>query len=119
MVEEGGVVVNQGREDVVDLPPGFRFHPTDEEIITHYLKEKVFNIRFTAAAIGQADLNKNEPWDLPSKSSQDLIYVYRFKIIHQDSDSLFYFFGGVQRLQRWGRRNFTSFVRGIGSTRPG
>ncbi|KFK37841.1 hypothetical protein AALP_AA3G036100 [Arabis alpina] len=65
MVEEGGVVVNQGREEVVDLPPGFRFHPTDEEIITHYLKEKVFNTRFTAAAIGQADLNKNEPWDLP------------------------------------------------------
>uniref|UniRef100_A0A1J3CDP6 NAC domain-containing protein n=1 Tax=Noccaea caerulescens TaxID=107243 RepID=A0A1J3CDP6_NOCCA len=66
MVEEGGVVVNQGRDqEAVDLPPGFRFHPTDEEIITHYLKEKVFNIRFTAAAIGQADLNKNEPWDLP------------------------------------------------------
>ncbi|ESQ49680.1 hypothetical protein EUTSA_v10021125mg [Eutrema salsugineum] len=66
MVEEGGVVVNQGGDqEVVDLPPGFRFHPTDEEIITHYLKEKVFNVRFTAAAIGQADLNKNEPWDLP------------------------------------------------------
>ncbi|XP_010463878.1 PREDICTED: NAC domain-containing protein 92-like isoform X1 [Camelina sativa] len=66
MVEEGSVVVNQGGDqEVVDLPPGFRFHPTDEEIITHYLKEKVFNIRFTAAAIGQADLNKNEPWDLP------------------------------------------------------
>ncbi|CAA7041090.1 unnamed protein product [Microthlaspi erraticum] len=66
MVEEGGVVVNQGRyQEAVALPPGFRFHPTDEEIVTHYLKEKVFNIRFTAAAIGQADLNKNEPWDLP------------------------------------------------------
>ncbi|CAH2055142.1 unnamed protein product [Thlaspi arvense] len=77
MVEEGGVVVNQGRDqEAVDLPPGFRFHPTDEEIITHYLKEKVFNIRFTAAAIGQADLNKNEPWDLPSKSSQDLLLLF-------------------------------------------
>ncbi|CAN8260501.1 unnamed protein product [Cochlearia groenlandica] len=73
MVEEGSIVVmNQGRdlydeqeEVVMDLPPGFRFHPTDEEIITHYLKEKVFNIIFTSPAIGQADLNKIEPWDLP------------------------------------------------------
>ncbi|XP_022542964.2 NAC domain-containing protein 46 isoform X1 [Brassica napus] len=69
MLEEGGVVVNQGGDqEVVDLPPGFRFHPTDAEIIIHYLKEKVFNVRFTSAAIGQADLNKNEPWDLPSNS---------------------------------------------------
>ncbi|KAJ0237117.1 NAC domain-containing protein 46 [Hirschfeldia incana] len=66
MVEEVGVVLNHGGDPaVVDLPPGFRFHPTDEEIIIHYLKEKVFNVRFTSAAIGQADLNKNEPWDLP------------------------------------------------------
>ena len=73
MLEEGGVVVNQGGDqEVVDLPPGFRFHPTDAEIIIHYLKEKVFNVRFTSAAIGQADLNKNEPWDLPSKSSHYL-----------------------------------------------
>lgn len=61
MVEEGGVVVNQGRDqEAVDLPPGFQFHPTDEEITTQYLKEKAFNIRFSAAAIDQADLNKNE-----------------------------------------------------------
>ncbi|KAF2556782.1 hypothetical protein F2Q68_00018350 [Brassica cretica] len=66
MVKEVGAVVNQGGDhEVVDLPPGFRFHPTDEEIITHYLKEKAFNVQFTSAAIGQADLNKNEPWDLP------------------------------------------------------
>ncbi|KAF2288246.1 hypothetical protein GH714_005253 [Hevea brasiliensis] len=35
---EVAVVVNKG-EDLIDLPPGFRFHPTDEEIITHYLTE--------------------------------------------------------------------------------
>ena len=91
MVEEVGAVVNQGGDnEVVDLPPGFRFHPTDEEIITHYLKEKVFNVQFTSAAIGQADLNKNEPWDLPSKLNSKIFYFHfdRSKfIIHQDSDS--------------------------------
>jgi hypothetical protein len=54
--------------DIMDLPPGFRFHPTDEEIITHYLTEKVMNTSFIAAAIGEVDLNKCEPWDLPKKA---------------------------------------------------
>ncbi|KAG0457729.1 hypothetical protein HPP92_022605 [Vanilla planifolia] len=50
------------------LPPGFRFHPTDDEIITHYLLEKVANSRFSAVAIGEANLNESEPWDLPRKA---------------------------------------------------
>lgn len=54
-------------DEQIDLPPGFRFHPTDEELITHYLKPKVFNTFFSATAIGEVDLNKVEPWDLPCK----------------------------------------------------
>ena len=67
VVVESGVVLNHGGDELVDLPPGFRFHPTDEEIISSYLKEKVLDSRFTAVAMGEADLNKCEPWDLPSK----------------------------------------------------
>jgi len=63
---EEPIVLNKG-EEPLDLPPGFRFHPTDEEIITHYLTEKVKDSSFSAIAIGEADLNKCEPWDLPSK----------------------------------------------------
>jgi len=51
----------------MELPPGFRFHPTDEELITHYLARKVADARFAALAVGEADLNKCEPWDLPCK----------------------------------------------------
>ncbi|XP_006645428.1 NAC domain-containing protein 92-like [Oryza brachyantha] len=52
-----------------ELPPGFRFHPTDEEIITFYLTPKVLDSRgFCVAAIGEVDLNKCEPWDLPGKA---------------------------------------------------
>ncbi|XP_050367940.1 NAC domain-containing protein 59-like [Argentina anserina] len=69
MEEEGMVVNQQGPPDeLMALPPGFRFHPTDEEIITFYLTEKVANSNFAAAAIGEADLNKCEPWDLPDKA---------------------------------------------------
>lgn len=62
-------IMDQPEEDHIELPPGFRFHPTDEELITHYLSPKVVNSAFTAIAIGEADLNKSEPWDLPGKSN--------------------------------------------------
>ncbi|CAI0454078.1 unnamed protein product [Linum tenue] len=52
-------------EEKMELPAGFRFHPTDEELITHYLSPKVVNESFCARAIGEVDLNKCEPWDLP------------------------------------------------------
>ncbi|XP_078152055.1 NAC domain-containing protein 100-like [Carex rostrata] len=58
---------NQGGESL-ELPPGFRFHPTDGEIITNYLSQKVLDHAFNAIAIGEVDLNKCEPWDLPSKA---------------------------------------------------
>lgn len=57
------------------LPPGFRFHPTDAEIIDKYLCRKVANPRFTSIAMGDVDLNKCEPWELPSKF---LINLYNF-----------------------------------------
>ncbi|CAN8265973.1 unnamed protein product [Cochlearia groenlandica] len=63
-----GEIVEGDVEEEIDLAPGFRFHPTDEELISHYLKPKVSNTLFTALAIGEADLNKVEPWDLPWKA---------------------------------------------------
>ena len=55
----------QKEEEQIDLPPGFRFHPTDEELITQYLHKKVLDISFSAKAIGEVDFNKSEPWELP------------------------------------------------------
>ncbi|KAF7806209.1 NAC domain-containing protein 100-like [Senna tora] len=55
-------------EDKMNLPPGFRFHPTDEELISHYLYKKVTDTNFSARAIGEVDLNRSEPWDLPWKA---------------------------------------------------
>ncbi|KAK7411425.1 hypothetical protein VNO78_02858 [Psophocarpus tetragonolobus] len=55
-------------EGKMDLPPGFRFHPTDEELISHYLCRKVTDTNFSARAIGEVDLNRSEPWELPWKA---------------------------------------------------
>ncbi|KAL8172354.1 hypothetical protein V2J09_024158 [Rumex salicifolius] len=57
------------QSEQMDLPPGFRFHPTDEEIISDYLFLKSQNIDFISVAIGEADLRKLEPWELPCGGS--------------------------------------------------
>ncbi|KAG8050750.1 hypothetical protein GUJ93_ZPchr0009g234 [Zizania palustris] len=51
------------------LPPGFRFYPTDDEVISSYLVKKFIDPNFTSLPIGEADLNKCEPWDLPSMAT--------------------------------------------------
>lgn len=38
----------EDHRDLLDLPPGFRFHPIDEEIIKYYLAEKVVDSSFVA-----------------------------------------------------------------------
>lgn len=65
--------------DQVSLQPGFRFHPTDEELVSYYLKRKVRGQRFSFNAISEIDLYKFEPWDLPGKSclqSRDLEWYF-------------------------------------------
>ncbi|CAN7002179.1 unnamed protein product [Brassica rapa subsp. trilocularis] len=46
------------------LAPGFRFHPTDEELVSYYLKRKVMGKPVRFDAIGDVDIYKHEPWDL-------------------------------------------------------
>ncbi|XP_061359411.1 protein BEARSKIN2-like [Gastrolobium bilobum] len=49
------------------VPPGFRFHPTDEELLHYYLKKKVSFQKFDMDVIREVDLNKMEPWDLQER----------------------------------------------------
>ncbi|KAL4580282.1 hypothetical protein LXL04_016469 [Taraxacum kok-saghyz] len=50
------------------LPPGFRFYPTDEELMVQYLCRKVAGYDFPLQIIGDVDLYKFDPWELPSKA---------------------------------------------------
>ncbi|KAK1439583.1 hypothetical protein QVD17_05403 [Tagetes erecta] len=51
------------------LPPGFRFHPTDEELVVHYLKKRVAATPLPVAIIAEIDLYKFDPWELPAKAT--------------------------------------------------
>ena len=55
------------------VPPGFRFHPTDEELVNYYLRKKVNMEAFDLDVIKDVDLNKLEPWDLHGKLLKILI----------------------------------------------
>ncbi|XP_052209053.1 NAC domain-containing protein 7-like [Diospyros lotus] len=46
------------------VPPGFRFHPTDEELVDYYLRKKVASRRIDLDVIKDVDLYRIEPWDL-------------------------------------------------------
>ncbi|KAJ0044552.1 hypothetical protein Pint_04470 [Pistacia integerrima] len=52
----------------LNLPPGFRFYPTDEELLVQYLCRKVAGHNFSLQIIGEIDLYKFDPWVLPSKA---------------------------------------------------
>ncbi|GMI63658.1 Arabidopsis NAC domain containing protein 72, RESPONSIVE TO DESICCATION 26 [Hibiscus trionum] len=52
----------------LSLPPGFRFYPTDEELLVQYLCRKVAGHHFPLQIIAEIDLYKFDPWVLPSKA---------------------------------------------------
>ncbi|KAK3207075.1 hypothetical protein Dsin_021121 [Dipteronia sinensis] len=56
-----------------NLPPGFRFHPTDQELIIHYLKKKQVSSSSSppnplVSIIADVDIYKFNPWELPDKA---------------------------------------------------
>ncbi|KAA3454956.1 hypothetical protein E1A91_D09G193300v1 [Gossypium mustelinum] len=69
----------------VGLPPGFRFHPTDEELVNYYLKRKINGQEIELDIIPEVDLYKCEPWELAEKS------------ILPSRDPEWYFFGPRDR----------------------
>ncbi|KAH9301240.1 hypothetical protein KI387_012823, partial [Taxus chinensis] len=58
--------LDQGDEMML---PGFRFHPTDEELVAFYLRRKVQKRPLSIELIKQLDIYKFDPWDLPRMAS--------------------------------------------------
>ncbi|KAL5198399.1 hypothetical protein ABZP36_001911 [Zizania latifolia] len=67
---EGGEVI-LGAEDEEDelVLPGFRFHPTDEELVTFYLRRKIAGNRLSIEIIKEMDIYKHDPSDFLKTST--------------------------------------------------
>nr|QOI08338.1 NAC071_4B.2 [Triticum aestivum]QOI08340.1 NAC071_4B.3 [Triticum aestivum] len=61
--------MDHGFDGALQLPPGFRFHPTDEELVMYYLCRKCGGLPIAAPVIAEVDLYKFEPWRLPEKAA--------------------------------------------------
>jgi len=57
------------KHDQEVLMPGFRFHPTEEELVEFYLRRKVEGQHFDIELITSVDLYRYDPWELPALAS--------------------------------------------------
>ncbi|XP_042384913.1 NAC domain-containing protein 83-like isoform X1 [Zingiber officinale] len=63
---------------VLRLPPGFRFHPTDEELVVQYLKRKIHSCPLPALIIPDIiNLRNYDPWDLPGGCKEVMYFFTR------------------------------------------
>ncbi|XP_074584695.1 NAC domain-containing protein 83-like [Curcuma longa] len=69
---------------VLRLPPGFRFHPTDEELVVQYLKRKIHSCPLPASIIPDIiNLRNYDPWDLPGDCKE-----VKYFFTHRDAKYL-------------------------------
>ncbi|XP_009411204.2 NAC domain-containing protein 30-like isoform X2 [Musa acuminata AAA Group] len=66
------------------VPPGFRFHPTEAELVGYYLARKVACQKIDPDVIRDVDLYRMEPWDLQDRckyghEEQTEWYFFSFK----------------------------------------
>ncbi|GLU07755.1 hypothetical protein SLE2022_247030 [Rubroshorea leprosula] len=69
------------RDIEATLPPGFRFYPSDEELVCHYLYKKIANEESLKGTLVEIDLHTCEPWQLPevAKLNANEWYFFNFR----------------------------------------
>ncbi|XVF69234.1 hypothetical protein PTKIN_Ptkin11bG0064600 [Pterospermum kingtungense] len=68
MAGEGVSRETQMSIEASSMFPGFRFSPTDAELISYYLKKKLDGYEKCVEIISEIEICRYEPWDLPAKS---------------------------------------------------
>ncbi|XP_019194781.1 PREDICTED: NAC domain-containing protein 17-like isoform X3 [Ipomoea nil] len=86
------------------LPPGFRFHPTDEELLLYFLKRRICRRRILTDVIGETDVYKWDPDDLPELSKL------------KTGDRQWFFFSPMDRKYPNGRRTNRATKHGYWKT---
>ncbi|URE20817.1 No apical meristem (NAM) protein [Musa troglodytarum] len=73
------------------VPPGFRFHPTDEELVDYYLRKKVAARKIDLDVIKDVDLYKIEPWDLQGTSHTKPQHIEICRIGAEEQNEWYFF----------------------------
>ncbi|KAL6593149.1 hypothetical protein ACP70R_049103 [Stipagrostis hirtigluma subsp. patula] len=60
------------------LPAGFKFRPSDQDIIVHYLRRRAVNEPLPSAIISDVDILAHNPWDLiPEGAMEKYVFTQR------------------------------------------
>ncbi|EEF35553.1 NAC domain-containing protein 30 [Ricinus communis] len=84
------------------VPPGFRFHPTEEELVGYYLKRKINSLKFDLEVIVDIDLYKMEPWEIEARCK-----------LGYDEQNEWYFFSHKDRKYPTGTRTNRATAAGF------
>ncbi|CAM8893093.1 unnamed protein product [Rhodiola kirilowii] len=86
------------------MPVGYRFHPTDQELVNHYLRLKNQGSDRHVSNIQEIDVCKWEPWELPGRLGSE------------SDDQEWYFFG--RRDSKYGKSSRSNRATKEGYWKP-
>ncbi|KAK6938520.1 NAC domain [Dillenia turbinata] len=84
------------------IPPGFRFHPTEEELVGYYLNTKINSLKIDLDVIVDIDLYRMEPWDIQDRCK-----------LGYDEQNEWYFFSHKDRKYPTGTRTNRATAAGF------
>ncbi|GAB2296008.1 hypothetical protein Dimus_030150 [Dionaea muscipula] len=70
-------LLSNGGLKVPNLPIGFRFCPTDEELLVHYLKRRALSLPLPASVIPDFNVFHADPWALPGDLREKRYFFWK------------------------------------------
>ncbi|KAI3753998.1 hypothetical protein L2E82_26077 [Cichorium intybus] len=83
------------------FPPGFRFHPTDEELVLYYLKRKICGQSLKLDIIGEVDVYKWDPEELPAMHTFLCLPLLFYRLLITRNEFPIVYLSGLRFLLSW------------------
>ncbi|KAK3120144.1 hypothetical protein QOZ80_9AG0682380 [Eleusine coracana subsp. coracana] len=63
-------------EASIPLPPGYKFNPTDEDIVVRYLRCRAVNQPLPSSFVSDKDILNHNPWDLVPEGASEKYFFH-------------------------------------------